>query len=935
MLFRAIFIFVSFVPLFRTHANLIGIDIGTDFMKVALVAPRRPLEIVTNIASKRKTAMCIHFDRNERSLGGDALVMLTRKPSQTFTKITSLLGRNADHPDILAYNTTELPKIMFNETRKGIFTSIMDRGKESVFLPEELMAMMLDHAYDMTHLFGYTVQDAVITVPQFWTAHERMAMNDAVELSALSSLLFVDENTAAALQYSIDRPYNESFTVLFFNMGSASTQASIVTYGPKIVKERNVGQFEVKSKAWDTSLGGHWFDLMLADMMADKFNEKWKKGDVRQSPKAMAKLRTQANKVKHVLSGNAEIPVTIESLHDNIDFNTVVTRAEFEKKSSVLLSKVPKLIDEVLDRAGLDLSSINEVEIVGGGVRIPKIKEIISNHVKPINMGIHLNGDETFALGAAFAGANASRAFQVRQVGMTDITPFAVDLSLADAFKDEKDAPGEGGVFASIRQKLDGTEKDRENAEKLIRQAETSENDEKKDFHRNVQLYSVNSMANSKKAITIKHARDLRANITYSEENPFLPGNTQKMICSYNVTGIEDFAAETLKDNLGMPKVTLRFAMDGSGIPSLIEAFAEVQYEVEVSYEEEVEIEPEIEEKSERNETASENEGKGEGESGDDAGEGGADGKIQSKDDEGKEKAKKSKVKKEKVVKKKMVTNTKKRSLSVSRHFDYNALRPLNEEEKKESKRKLVQILGEEKARLEKAAAKNDLETYILMVRSAAGYDAKDELLNVTTEMQRKELVDLANELEEWLYDDGWDEEAAVYRSKKIQLSKPAEEVFYRVSEAKARPAEVKKAQLYLRKVRETAEKWKTSKPQITDDEIKDLLEKLEKVEKWLAEKMEKQEQLEPYEPPAFSSADVEPQLKTVNTLVSRLSKKPTPKVEKPLATEQKKNGTETAEERSSSEDLKEGENVEGEEGGDDLSSREEEGDEEESKDEL
>ncbi|KAG5182248.1 heat shock protein 70 [Tribonema minus] len=902
-------------------ANVIGVDLGTDFMKVALVAPRRPLEIVTNTASKRKTAMAINFDRGERSFGGDALVMLARKPAQTFTKLTALLGRHEDHPDIKALESTGLPPLSWNATRGGLELRLKDRGQESTYMPEELTAMMLSHAHEMTHMFGYNVPDAVITVPSYWTAHERLALADAVELSALNALSFIDENTAAALQYAIDRPKDKPHNVLFYNMGAGSTQVSVVTYGPKMVKDSNVGQFTLRGKAWDTSLGGHWFDLALTDLLATQFNLKWGGGDVRDHPRAMARLRSQAAKVKQVLSANMEIPVTVEQLHADIDFNTLVTRAQFEVAAADLFDRVTAPIDAALAAANLTLADVHEVEIVGGGVRVPRVQELLSAHL-PLPLSVHLNGDEAFALGAAFAGANASRAFHVRQVGMSDITPFAVDLHLADAPRATAATAG-GNVFSNMLHKLDGKEKEGGEDGEGVGEAE---------FKRSVPLYAVNAPVSARKAITIKHTRDLRANVTYADANPYLPAGTQTMIASFNITGVEKFAAETLADGLGVPKVTLRFAMDATGVPTLVEAFAEVPVQKEVTYEEVVEVEDEpapaandtaadaaavdgdaaaakaeggeeVEaaaavagDKEGGEDAAAAAEGAKEGDAeGDKEGEGaGKKGDAKKKKGDKKADKKGDKKKKEKPKKKKtktvtrtkMVTSSRRRALEVERHFSYSELRPMTAEEKAAAKTRLGALAAADAARHAKAAAKNDLEAYILMVRNAAGEDAKKELKAVTTEEQREELVTLANQLEEWLYDDGWDEEASVYKAKKLELSAPAEAAFHRMKEATARPAEVKRARLFIGKVRETCEGWKTKKPHITDEERQDLLEKLDKVDKWLVDKEDAQAALAPHAPPAFASKDVEPQLKTVQALLQRLNKKPAPKVEKPAQNE-------------------------------------------------
>lgn len=892
-----------------TQAKIIGIDLGTEFMKVALVAPRKPLEIVTNTASKRKTEMAINFDRGERSFGGDAVVMLGRKPEATFTHMTAMLGRYPEHPDVVALAPLNQPPMTFNETRGGITLLLSDRGDESEYYPEELVAMMLNHASDITKQFGYPVKDCVVAVPQHWTAFERAAFMDAASLSDLAVLSLIDDNTAAALQFGIDRPREENHNVLFYNMGAQSTQVSVVTYGPKIQADRNanVGQFTVKGKAWDSRLGGQWFDLTLSDLLADLFNKKWKKGDIRDFPKAMARIQRSAAKTKQVLSANMEIPVSIEQLHADIDFHATITRDMLEMASKPLLARVTNPITEALNAANMTLADINEVEVIGGAVRMPAVQDILKKFLAPLDLGVHINGDEAIALGAAFAGANASRAFQVRQVGMTDITPFALDVSLMDMPLEttHDEAEGSGGLFAGVVGSLfGGKDKEKENAAPVEEELYTKKSP----------LCAPGASLPLKKTFAITHERDLSVNITYAQENPQLPAGTAHHIASYNVTGVVKFAAEMKAEGRGLPKVSLKFITTPAGIPVLASAEAAVEYEKEVTYDEIVELPDEETATPADTETATtetpegdaatdaeapvESEGVEETETAtDDTAAAKTEGDAKAADGEkpkengkegaktkGKKKTDKKKKKKKTitVTKTKMVTEKIRRPLTITPVIYKTAgPRPMAEEDKKVSLVRLQKLKASDDARTAKAQAKNDLETYVLKVRGNMGDDLTKQLEDVTTEEQRTEMLRLANELEEWLYDEGWDEEASVYIAKKQSLSKIADAAYKRAQEAIARPAEVKRARLYMAKIRETVEKWGTTKPQVTEEEKIDLLEKLEKAAKWLDDKVDEQAGVAAHETPVFTSAEIEPKLRTVTSLVATLNKKPAPKAEK------------------------------------------------------
>jgi hypoxia up-regulated 1 len=333
----------------------------------------------------------------------------------------------------------------FNETRSGVCLDV----DGVTFTPEELVAMVLTHARDISALYGDMsdsgmVRDCVLTVPSFYTVHERRALLDAAELADLNVLALLDETTAAALHYGMDRVEKEPSRVLFYNMGASALQVEVVEFfsyehkESKYAKGKTVGAFEVKGKAWDATLGGDLFDARIVDYMADKFNEEWNKKrgdgetkDVRVNQRAMTKLKIQANKVKHVLSANNDIPVFIEALHDDTNLKLTVTRAEFEQVVHDLMLRIAVPIRGAVAAANMTMDDIDAVELIGGGMRVPLVQEEIQKVLgENLVLGLHINSDESMALGAAFHGANISTAFRVRHVGMTDVNPFPVAIAL-------------------------------------------------------------------------------------------------------------------------------------------------------------------------------------------------------------------------------------------------------------------------------------------------------------------------------------------------------------------------------------------------------------------------------------------------------------------------------------------------------------------------
>lgn len=274
-------IFYSLFSLYSivVKGNVIGIDFASDALKVAIVQPGTPLEIVTNFQSKRKTPTCITFYRGERMFGSDSYALMARKPEVSFAKVYRLIGRDVDHPLVKELKSQYFPYELYaNETTKSTSLKLED----TQYSPEELVAMLLNHVKEMTLNFGgKKIKDCVITVPSSFTQHERQAVYTAAEIADLNILSLIEENTAAALHYGIDRVFEEPKTVLYYNMGAGSVQVSIVTYSSYGVKEagknKTIGQFEVLGKAWDSSLGGFNFDVKLAELLANRFNDVWSK----------------------------------------------------------------------------------------------------------------------------------------------------------------------------------------------------------------------------------------------------------------------------------------------------------------------------------------------------------------------------------------------------------------------------------------------------------------------------------------------------------------------------------------------------------------------------------------------------------------------------------------------------------------------------------
>jgi hypoxia up-regulated 1 len=297
----------------------------------------------------------------------------------------------------------------------------------------------------------------------------------------------------------MDKVMEQPEIYIFYNLGASALQVSVVRYysyqhrDGKYGKAKTVGALEVLSKAWDSTLGGNALDHLIVEHLAEEFNRQWKGGRVQDDARAMTKLRLQANRIKHVLSANTEIPIHMDALHDDHSLNTHMTRAKLEELAHSLVERSVRPIAAALKSANVTLDQIAAIELIGGGMRVPKIQSEISEHLN-MELGLHLNSDESMALGAAFYGANISTAFKVRHVGLIDVNPFTINVSL-------------NNLISSKTQK------------------KKKDEDEEEAWSKQATMFKSFAKLGIKKTIAFTHDEDVHCAIDY-EENEFLPEGT-------------------------------------------------------------------------------------------------------------------------------------------------------------------------------------------------------------------------------------------------------------------------------------------------------------------------------------------------------------------------------------------------------------------------
>lgn len=548
--------------------------------------PGTPFHIVVDEQSKRKIPAVVAFDNGERHFGNGAVQLAMRKPKETYLWAHRLLGKDINSPQVAAMRAQGFPwEIIELPDRRSLgFRHSVAKGANDadvIFSVEEIVAMSLQHIIKIAETDAESpVKDCVLTVPPYWTHRERQALVDAAEIAGLNVLSLLNENTAAAIQYGIDRKYNvsETHTILLYNMGSTSTKVNLAHYSGFVRKERaskaankTIGQFEMKSLGYDDTLGGHAFEMRIVDWIVGEVNTQLaaktkKQYDIRTNIKAMAKIRSAAEKAKVVLSANQESVVFLNSLHEDMDFKMLITREQFYTMCADLLARVTQPIQTAMEQSGVSMDQIDAVVIIGGGVRIPAVQAAIKAFVAKEHLTQSLNGDEAMVMGAVFRAANLSTTFQVRPFGMIDTHPYAVGVRITN-----KEEPT--GAPAAAAAASEDSADDADPSAHAI-------------FSKRASLFKRYNRLMKKKTVQFTKNTDFVAQLSHeSSKNNVLPAGIPLPIDLYNITGVARLLnnsryTELLVDQ--KPRVSLSFLLDSSGLSTLVRAEATLEEMVKV-----------------------------------------------------------------------------------------------------------------------------------------------------------------------------------------------------------------------------------------------------------------------------------------------------------------------------------------------------------------
>uniref|UniRef100_A0A8C5S7P8 Hypoxia up-regulated protein 1 n=1 Tax=Laticauda laticaudata TaxID=8630 RepID=A0A8C5S7P8_LATLA len=418
---------------------VMSVDVGSESLKVALVKPGVPMEIVLNKESRRKTPVAVALKEAERLFGDSAAGMALKTPKVAFRYFQDLLGKHFDNPQVAQYQARFPEHRLEKDARRE--TVIFRLSDKLQYSPEEMLGMVLNYSRALAEDFAeQPVRDAVITIPAYFNQAERRAVLHAAKMADLKVLQLINDNTAVALNYGVFRRKDINATaqnIMFYDMGAGSTVCTIATYQTLKSKDSGVQpQLQIRGVGFDRTLGGLQMELRLRDHLAKLFNEQHPGKDVRQNLRAMAKLLKEANRVKTVLSANLDHMAQIEGLLDDIDFKAKVSRQELENLCSDLFERVAGPVRQALSSAEMSLDEVDQVILVGGATRVPKVQEFLLQVVGKEELGKNINADEAAAMGAVYQAAALSKAFKVKPFVVRDAAVYPIQVEFTREVED-------------------------------------------------------------------------------------------------------------------------------------------------------------------------------------------------------------------------------------------------------------------------------------------------------------------------------------------------------------------------------------------------------------------------------------------------------------------------------------------------------------------
>ncbi|PWZ00965.1 actin-like ATPase domain-containing protein [Testicularia cyperi] len=874
--------------------GVVAFDYGTEWMKVSLVKPGLPFDVVLDRDSKRKIQSAVSFKKwgndEEILFGTNAYNHATREPKQSYYALKELLGRtmddDADRSTIDRFSTIIGNDVIASDRGTCSLKRPYEYDPQLSSLPvltvEELVGMQLEYAKKLAEETagervnpslpaGFNVGsfgglDAVVTVPAFFDAQERQSLVDAATLAGFRPRL-VSDGAAAAVNYAQTRTFPKPEKHLFYDAGSGSVRATVVEFSTKPVvidsilsvgkAQKEAVIVDVRSVGWERGVGGLALDLILRDRLADEFDAKHGAtigGSIRSNHRAMARLLKEATRVKHILSANDAASASIESLMEDIDFRTMLQRDDFEAAvaKAGMTTKFATPIHQALSRAGLSLKDLDSIILVGGTTRVPLVQAALREAGIPDDkLAQNVNADEAAVMGAAFYGASFNPQFRMKEIRAYDLVPYAVNLKEADG-KQEIIFPAKSYESESVLRRYD---------------------DVKEDF-----IFELEYDASAQSLLdkNAGKAGDKRDRAISMVEITGIDESLKDLKASKQLDSIETYVNLTIVSRpLGTYSVenaVMLIKPKPGGIAGALKSFFGVSSPKKANA------------TSSATKNASNSTSGADGESGDSGDKAdNSEDASQEDDDESLSEV----PAKDKLIK-----------LHARTIPQNDQVRPLSGEEIKKSKDKLWIMSQAAVRKAQREEARNSIESYLYRVR-----DMLDDPVfeKVSKSSERKAILAKAEELSSWLSDEGDSAETSTLKLKRASLETLIKPLEVRLEQSKLRTAafaafekalDENRAFVAEAKANLTAAIAANESSKYAMPELESLEKTLNKDAEWFNKGKLEQSKKSESDDPALLSSDLDNKRKRVHDTISKIKKrkiaKTRPKKKQPPATENK-----------------------------------------------
>lgn len=403
---------------------VIGIDLGTTFSCVGIWQNDR-VEIIASESGARTVPSMVSFTDSERLIGDAARAAAAAFPRSTVFDAKRMIGR--DFKDAhLQSDLKHFPYKVFDDGKGRPKIAVETKDGEKEFYAVEISAMVLQKMKAIAEAYlGTTVKDAVVTVPAYFNDAQRQETKDAGAIAGLNILRIINEPTAAAIAYGLDKKKNSGESqVLIFDLGGGTFDVSLLTIED--------GVFEVRATAGDSHLGGEDFDNLVMDWAAEEFRRKTKQ-DIKENPRALRRLRTACERAKRVLSSSSQAAIEVDSLADGQDFTVTLTRAKFESLCDSLFRKCMGPVEQVLRDSKIAKERVDDIVLVGGSSRIPRVQQLLKDYFNGKELCQSINPDEAVAYGAAVQGAilGGDKSDKINDIILLDVCPLTLGIETA------------------------------------------------------------------------------------------------------------------------------------------------------------------------------------------------------------------------------------------------------------------------------------------------------------------------------------------------------------------------------------------------------------------------------------------------------------------------------------------------------------------------